>query len=96
MEHQFHGGMSPLSASYTQLPLKNRINQGTAVNIGGTELIPNSNVISTTIYTFMPLTVLHGTSIPWRYEVSTYIDMRELAALLASSQASSGVEASLE
>ena len=44
---------------YTQLPLQHRINLGsTVVNIGCMNLIPTSNVISTTFHTFVLLTVL--------------------------------------
>ena len=56
-------------ASYTQLPLQHRINlDSTVVNIGRMNLIPTLNVISTTFHTFLSLTVLPETSIPWRYE----------------------------
>ena len=61
-------------ASYTQLPLKHRINLGsTVVNIGHMILIPTSNVISTTFHTFLHLTVLPETSIPWRYDPTEHI-----------------------
>ena len=61
-------------ASYTQLPLQHRINLGsTVVNIGRMNLIPTSNVISTTFHTFLPLTVLPETSIPWRYDPTEHI-----------------------
>ena len=61
-------------ASYTQLPPGHLINMGsTVVNIGCMNLIPTSNVISTTFHTFLPLTVSPETSIPWRYDPTEHI-----------------------
>jgi hypothetical protein len=61
-------------ASYTQLPLHDRINLGsTVVNIGRMNLNPTSNVILTTFHIFLPLTILPETSIPWRYEPTEHI-----------------------
>ncbi len=61
-------------ASYTQLPLQHHINLGsTFVNIGRMNLIPTLNLILTTFHTFLPLTVLPETSIPWRYEPTEHI-----------------------
>ena len=72
--------MSAYHAQEKTPPLQHHINQdSTAINIHRTELIPTSNVISSTFNIFLPLSVLHETSIPWRYERHASLSMHPLS-----------------